>query len=110
LLALLGGSLLCFIGRGYVDVNGMNVVSLLGIERNHCQIAIDIASLDFGRLSYSGGTWLHSINSLAGDLYTRVRLDQIALFDAFFSFFCAIGTGPLYHRDSLVQPQVAFRR
>jgi hypothetical protein len=56
-----------FLG-GYFDIHGMNVVGLLRVERDNCEIAAAVPRLNASRLPRSGRTGLHGIKSLGGDL------------------------------------------
>ena len=53
--------LLFLVLGGYFDIDGMDIVGLLGVERNHCETATDIPSLNAGRLLRTGGVWLRLI-------------------------------------------------
>jgi len=77
--------LFCRILRGYCDVNRMNIVRLLGVERNHREIATDIAGCDRARRLRSRGAWLHGVTGLGGHLQARPGVHAIKLFDTFFS-------------------------
>lgn len=54
--------------RGDLDVNCMNVVGFLGVERDYCEITTEILNLNAGRLARPGGAGLHGINGLGGHL------------------------------------------
>jgi hypothetical protein len=60
--------LLFLILGGYLDLNGMNVVGLLGIERYYLETATDVPSLDAGRLLRPRRGGLHCIQGFGGNL------------------------------------------
>ena len=60
--------LLFLVLGGYFDVNGMNVVGLLCVERDYRETAADVPSLNAGSLSRPGRTGLHGIKGFGGHL------------------------------------------
>ena len=93
---------------GYFDINGMNVVGFLGVERNHRETATDVPSLDAGRLPRPGRAGLHGIEGFGGHLQPCGGIGETALLDAFFGGLPAIHAFPFHLCDSLAQLQVVL--